>query len=235
MKGGVFMAKYDGPSYYKKSNSNRKSFTGKIHSKTDKKVSWTEEDDYFGNDYQEKIPKSVQTRADLQKEALDYMQTSPIFPDEKNKETSKSHFESVKQPKSLPSNHYYFRSKYIPASLQNLEGWKTSAINNEKLDEIQERLKKASKDYLLFGKNSVSQKHTPVTKKKNKFKSQEKTGNEIDPQLKERAEHVQEELGISHAKPSSGLHRSLSKIISEDQEVLKNGKSQLGSLFSKEE
>jgi hypothetical protein len=33
-------------------------------------------------------------------------------------------------------------------------------------------------------------------------------------------------------KPNAGLHRSLSKIIAEDQEALKNGKNHLGSLFS---
>ena len=54
----------------------------------------------------------------------------------------------------------------------------------------------------------------------------------LDPHTQEKAERVQEELNHNLLKPNTGLHRSLSKIIAEDQEALESGKNNLGSLFS---
>ena len=56
-----------------------------------------------------------------------------------------------------------------------------------------------------------------------------------DESTKQKAQHVQKKLNHALTKPNTGLHRSLSKIIAEDQEELKNRKTNLGSLFSNED
>lgn len=243
------MSKYDGPSYFKKNHPKIKPLkNSKKDAKENKKVSWADQDNYFKNDYEETIPEHIQTRTAIQEKALDYMQTpSTQFNNRKKFVTN--------TPSKEKSSR--FRSKHIPASLQHLEGWKTNTHDHTLILEVKKRLAKETSTYLLFEENLAPEvaeavkieeqekssiktdftKEAQINEQKQSLNdaSQKKKTNEkinFDQHTKEKAERVQEELNQTLLKPNTGLHRSLSKIIAEDQEALKSGKNNLGSLFS---
>ena len=233
------MSKYDGPSYFKKNHPKIKPLKEK--KEDPKKESWVDQDSYFKNDYKETMPKRVQTRTDLQEEAAEYMQT-PSTP-------FKSSVPPRQMTKKANEQTNRFRSKQIPKSLQHLEGWGTHSANQSRLEEVRKRLVKEKDTYLLFedrlapevtqALEDVAPQKKQASRNNRKNPQQKKTQKaetkNINPRTQEKAERVQEELNHNLLKPNTGLHRSLSKIIAEDQEALESGKNNLGSLFSDED
>ena len=95
----------------------------------------------------------------------------------------------------------------------------------------------ASDDYVVFEEYSAEvllkkMKAKKESKPKAKPKANPKAKPNVQPKQKTKALLLQEKMASGLHKPNSGLHRSLSKIIAEDQEALKNRKSHLDSLFS---
>lgn len=119
------------------------------------------------------------------------------------------------------SSHRFFRSKQIPRSLQTLEGWEKAKRNEPKIQEVAARLQKKREDYLIFADYSEEE---TAEEQKSKKETPEK----------EKVAFIQKKVKSDRTKPSSGLHRTLSKIIDDDAQVLKNGKHNLESLFSDE-
>lgn len=103
----------------------------------------------------------------------------------------------------------YFRSKHIPQSLQNLEGWKKEKGNTELLAELEGRLKKEKADYLLFSAYLSEEIEA------------EELANQQQAQEKEKIKLVKKKAKPDLKKPNTGLHRSLSKIITEDKNNIK--------------
>ena len=244
------MSGYDGPSYYKKNHPKIKSFKKEKEDNNRKKnVSWADSDNYFKSNYEETIPDGIQTRSDLHKKAKDYMRA----PQTPSIEPTRSFNRKVERPKR--DSNYQFRSKEIPRPLQDLDGWQTQSRNHEWIAEVEKRLEKETQSYLLFEEylapevaealeavereEAKEQVEAPPQKEEPKKKQpdnarQVKAGEKptFDEQTKRKAERVQENLKQTIVKPNAGLHRSLGKIIAEDQEALKNGKNHLNSLFS---
>ena len=126
-------------------------------------------------------------------------------------------------PTTNPGKDRFFRSKKIPESLQYLDGWKKTEWNQDLLVELEKRLSKKEEDYLLFAGEFEEKKIA----KDQKLSLDQETGQKSQ----EKIEKVQKKIKENLAKPATGLHRSLSRIIAEDQEALKNGKNKLDSLF----
>lgn len=255
------MSKYDGPSYFKKKHPKIQPLKQtKKNEKKAKKVSWADQDNYFKSDYKNNLPNRVQTRSDLQEKALDYMRTPSNQSNRNSRSSVGTNSPSrTNQTAATPkASTRPFRSKYIPKSLQNLEGWKTNDRNHTLIAEIKNRLVKETNTYLLFEEylapevatalkaeepEKLSMNDEPAqieqpTKTSEQTQQPETKVDEklsFDERTKEKAERVQEELNHNLVKPNTGLHRSLSKIIAEDQEALKNGRNHLGSLFSDED
>lgn len=254
------MSKYDGPSYFKKRHPKIQPLKQtKRNEKETKKVSWVDQDNYFKNDHKNNRPNHVQTQSDLQEKALDYMRTPSIQSNGNSSSNVRANSPTrTHQVASTPKiNSRTFRSKYIPKSLQNLDGWKTNSDNHTLIAEVKKRLEKETDTYLLFEEylapevvatlkiedskkpsmNEPAQIEQPVKSnaKINQAKNKVEEKQSFDKQAKEKAERVQEELNNNLVRPNTGLHRSLSKIIAEDQEALKNRSNHLGSLFSDED
>lgn len=162
----------------------------------------------FKNPYKKSMPNKMRTRKDVQKDAKNYMETP--------------------SDKTSPGK-YTFRNKYIPTSMQNLEGWQHIKKNDALISEIQQRLAKEKDSYLLIDEYLVEPMKIETPKPKQKAMAKPKAKTEPN---KSKAERVQEKMTSNLKAPNAGLHRSLSKIIAEDQEAIKNGKNNLNSLFS---
>lgn len=212
------MKNYDGPSFYKKDHPKLKSIK--------------KQKNRFEQAHKRSMPNQVRTREDLKKEAFDYMETPSIKPKPEN---------------------YSFRSKEIPKSLQYLEGWQKTKKNHQLIEAIEARLEKEKSSYLLFDGYLVEEElaENPAESEKKEFAKEERPAKEDQKAAakqkirsketkqtatpaQKKAEQVKEKLTSTAAKPTSGLHRSLSKIIAEDQEAMQNGKNNLNSLFSED-
>lgn len=162
------------------------------------------------------------TREEVVNKAKEYMTTPPIYSKEKTGDF----------PVEKKSENHHFRSKYIPKSLQNLDGWKRTEWKQDLLVELEERLFKQSDDYLLFTNDSQIDENE--AKQKNNL-----VNNQSDIQKEKKSTSAQNKIASAHrelkkdlTKPTTGLHRSLSNIIAEDEEALKSGKNNLESLFT---
>lgn len=127
----------------------------------------------------------------------------------------------------------YFRNKYIPQSLQNLEGWKKTEKNQKLLFELENRLVKTDEDYLLFSFDTdedIKQKN--VNNDSKKLSTQQTDVKQTKRTKEATIAEAHEQLKKELQKPARGLHRSLSKIMAEDEEAMKKGKNNLGSLFT---
>lgn len=122
----------------------------------------------------------------------------------------------VNQPKikKIP-----FKRKNTPDSLQKIGGWKKRKSNPELFLKLKERLVKKEEDYLLFANHVNGNKEQETEEKHNSQKR------------KEIIKKSKKKDKINTIKSSTGLHRSLSKIIAEDEEAMKHGKNNLDSLF----
>ena len=129
-----------------------------------------------------------------------------------------------KNDRKTPVENRYFRSKQIPKSLQNREGWKVETWSQEFISELQKRLKKEPTDFLLFADNLIEEVEEEIiesSKKKEDDTSVEavrtkKMIAEIENTL-DTAALVQKEIKPDLKRPNTGLHRTLSNIIAEDR------------------
>lgn len=156
------------------------------------------------------LPKSVRTRGEMHEEARGYMETPST------KKTA--------EPK--PS----FRRTHTPTSLTQLEGWRNTKKNHSLLAELEARLHKADDTYLLFEEymDQPEPAPTPTNEKRPQPKPKPKAKNEA------KAKRVQKAIKKKALKPSTGLHRSLSNIIAEDEEAMKQRNKNLNSLFTED-
>lgn len=166
------------------------------------------------------------------------------FKKEENRisQLSKENIKKRKE-KEAQAGNYFFRSKYIPKSLQNLDGWNKEKWDTDLILEIESRLKKDPADYLLFSDSQNKEIVSDKVEKKRGNSNSTKTAEELRIQQKvaeientlNTAALVQKEITADVTKPNTGLHRTLSKIIAEDAVEIKNGKNNLNSLFSNKE
>lgn len=129
-----------------------------------------------------------------------------------------------------PRKDRYFRRKYIPDSLQKLDGWKKTEWNQELLQELEQRLAKTSEEYLLFGSDSTIP--ADVQREAKELSAQPSAPIKTETSKQEKIAEVHQQLKKDLNRPATGLHRSLSKIMAEDEEALKKGKNNLESLFT---
>lgn len=153
----------------------------------------------------------------IEKEIKNYMVTPP---EHSKIETDNPLIKSKKR-----SQH--FRSKQIPQSLQKLDGWERNEWEQNLFVRLKERLIKKEEDYLLFIQDS--QPNKKQKKDSSDKKSTPLNEQELSNQAKIASAHEEFKKGLTET--TSGLHRSLSKIISEDKKAQKNGKNNLESLF----
>lgn len=199
------MGNYDGPSFYKENHPRIKPIKNDQPSKR-KNIKYT-------------LPKNVRTQDDLKDEARELMNTP-----------------SQPVPNDPPPERYPFKSKYIPDSLQHLGGWKQPPqIDQELLNEIAARLDKEEHTCLLFADRLSDE----MTQKLETMESEERHREKAAEEREQQESAVQEkvvqvkEVQKEVMKPSTGLHRSLSNIIAEEQKGIDNSK--LNSLFTNDE
>lgn len=185
MEGGVREMNYDGPSYYKKRES---------------------------NDPDEKSQKMATPLERLKNEQ------------KRRNELNEQFMRNQQQRKEMHPENYYFRSTQIPKSLQNRDELKEEAWDQEVVSELEDRLKKEPENYLLFSEDLPEDKLEEVPKtdanKSVKLSAEEmkikKMVAEIESTL-DTAALVQHEIKPDLRKPNTGIHRTLSNIISEDK------------------
>lgn len=193
---------YDGPSYYKKNDQEIK--LDKEEKKNRKVTSKP------NTVFKRKRPTEIKRQAD------DHLTPPP----------SQLTRKTIESPRRMQRNEHFFRGRKIPPSLQNLNGWKKTEWNQNLLAELEKRLLKAEEEYLLFAPEIEEEK-----KKEVKETSVSSSNDVKNVKSQEKINKVQTKMKEDLNKPATGLHRSLSKIIAEDQEALKNGKNNLDSLF----
>lgn len=203
------MTGYDGPSIFKRNTSDTPSGNKDQSSK---------QRQGFENPHRKNLPKGVQTRTDIQKEAQTYMQTSPT-----------QHIEQRKTAR--------FRNKYIPPSLQQNNIDEIKHKNEWLYEELTKRLAKDASTYLLFEEKGAEMKQvTPPAEKiqvsKKKPVPVNKTKNKKS--KLEKIQKIEKTMRAQKQKPTTGLQRSLSNILEEEQAVLKNKEGHLNSLFTEE-
>ena len=126
--------------------------------------------------------------------------------------------------RKTPVENHYFRSTQIPKSLQNRDGWKEETWNQELIMELQKRLKKEPEDFLLFADHLVEEVEVETIESSKKKKDEtsveamriKKMVAEIENTL-DTAALVQKEIKPNLKKPNTGLHRTLSNIITDDK------------------
>lgn len=210
------MSNYDGPSLYKKQHP---------------KIQAIRQNEQYENKYKKTMPKRIQTRKDIEEDVVDYMKL-PIEEkkpgvDEAASKRKESLTQKIEEEKQRMANNR-FRHKHIPPSLQTLDGWRKPTVNVKLLERLRERLAKDADSYILFATaEDAKQEPKPPQNKKTEVK---------DSSLKDRknVKRVQEKMSTKLLKPASGLHRSLSGIMAEDQQDYKNGRRHLDSLFSED-
>ena len=193
---------YDGPSYYKKNDQEIK--LDKEEKKNRKVTSKP------NTVFKRKRPTEIKRQAD------DHLTPPP----------SQLTRKTIESPRRVQRNEHFFRRRKIPPSLQNLNGWKKTEWNQNLLAELENRLLKEEEEYLLFAPEIEEEEKKEVKETSVSSSNDVKNG-----KSQEKINKVQTKMKEDLNKPATGLHRSLSKIIAEDQEALKNGKNNLDSLF----
>ena len=155
--------------------------------------------------------KKIKNHREIEKEANEYI-TAPL-------NHSKKKAEKVVQEKRVA-----FRNRRIPDSLQNLAGWRKVDSEKELISNLEKRLDKDESDFLLLeGK---------IKDKLDEIDMGHDYRKKIEEKKLKNTHHAFKENVIKASKTTTGLHRSLSKIIAEDEEAMKNRKSNLGGLFT---
>lgn len=198
------MTGYDGPSIFKRNTSDTPSGNKDQRSKHRQG---------FENPHRKNLPKGVQTRVDIQKEAQTYMQTSPT-----------KHMEPKKAAR--------FRNKYIPPSLQQNNIDEIKQKNDWLYEELTKRLAKDASTYLLFTTEDADPVVKPAEKRQVSKKTAASTSKLKDKKSKLKKIKKIEKKMRAQQKPTTGLQRSLSNILEEEQTVLKNQEGHLNSLFT---
>lgn len=199
------MNKYDGPSFFRKDHP-------KVEPIQAKKEVKPKQPKY-------ELPKNIRTQDDLKAEALQHMEhrktPSPFIPNDP------------------PPERYPFKNKYIPKSLQNLEGWQTDQIDTGLYATIQARLKKQADSYLLFEEHLSDEMKTKVDIISDQPRNTQTVARPDT--ISEKVAEIQVETAKQVMKPSTGLHRSLSNIMAEEQRGIQKSRDKLSSLFNEEE
>ncbi|MDN6196026.1 MAG: hypothetical protein L0I93_06015, partial [Atopostipes suicloacalis] len=145
--------------------------------------------------------KKVKSHREIEKEAKDFMTTPPKLPKKKGKQSDKQ----AKEKRT------YFRNRHIPDSLQHLGGWKREEMKKDLFSSLEKRLKKSEKDFLLF------ESHLELEEMDEESNQGDKEFIPKKDKLKKAHQNFKKNV-IKPNKPTSGLHRSLSKIIAEDEQ-----------------
>lgn len=204
------MSNYDGPSYFKNNHPKIEPIQAEKKSEPEKQPKYA-------------LPKNVRTRDHLKKEAREYMKTP-----------------STTVSNDPPPERFPFKNKHIPKSLQKLGGWSQQNPDRTLLSEIQARLDKDKQTYLLFEDRLSDE----MRKTLEAMESEDLEANtepaeivkkaETAPvdEIKEKVARIQKATTKNFMKPNTGLHRSLSNIMDEEQRGIRNSK--LNSLFTEE-
>lgn len=203
------MTKYDGPSYFKNSHPKIKPIEPATVKRKKEPAKY-------------ELPKNIQTRNELKDESRRYLKTP-----------------SHNVPNDPPPERYPFKSKHIPSSLQKLDGWDKRNANVTLLSEIIERLQKDAHTYLLFEehlsdemRNKLEQKEQSLGDKvSEQHKLEKERSQKVDPAV-DKAKKIKKETSRRLMKPGSGLHRSLSNIIAEEQIGIQKSQKKLDNLFT---
>lgn len=154
------------------------------------------------------LPKTIRTPKNMQEEARHYMKTPS------------KHITSDPPPERYP-----FKPTQTPASLQKLDGWDKQNIDVELYTEVYGRLQKDTDTYLLFADHLSDEMKKKVEEKK-----------EVPRQTpivkEENITLMREGMAESLLKTSSGLHRSLSNIIADEQKTIHKNRDGLEKLFN---
>lgn len=203
------MSKYDGPSFFRKDNP-------KVKPIQTEKQPEQKQPKY-------KLPKNVRTHNDLKDEARQHMQARKT--------------PSTSIPHDPPPERFPFKNKHIPASLQNRAGWQQQNTNTGLYAEIQSRLEKTETSYLLFEKHLSGEMKTKlavVEEVPRDTHTVEKKRVQEQPVVQEKVAEIKKEVTKTVLKPGTGLHRSLSNIMAEEQKGIRKSKHKLNSLFTEE-
>lgn len=154
------------------------------------------------------LPKTVRTPQEMREEARDYMKTP-----------------SKQMPSDPPPERFPFKPTRTPSSLQKLDGWDRQHVDVEQYIEVHTRLQKKTETYLLFADHLSDEMKEKIEKKKEKASP--------TPIVEEgKVTLVREGLADNILKPGSGLHRSLSNIIADEQKTIHKNKDGLEKLFN---
>lgn len=250
------MSNYDGPSFYKKHHPKVESIRRNSAAKKQGKTSWVDQDDHYENRHKKSLPDRIRTRNDFEDDAEDYMKMPVDRNDSANEvdvvttgQRNKPLTRKIDDEKKRAERNR-FRHKHIPTSLQKLGGWHKPAANLKLLEALRERLAKDADSYILFAaedddgfdsvKTEVQLAKIPDSEPevkveaKSKPQPQKKKVKSKDFSLKDKkkAERIKVDITSKLRRPGSGLHRSLSGIMAEDQQDYENGRHHLDSLFS---
>ena len=161
------------------------------------------------------LPKTIRTHDHLQNEARQHMT---------NRKTP-----SHGLPHDPPPERYPFKNKYIPPSLKNLDGWRNNDANKTLYTIVKERLQKEKGSYLLF------EEHLSDEMKAKNQKRQSTNKDAVNNVVPEPKNEIRKEIVTPATKPGTGLHRSLSNIMAEEQRVIQKSQSKLNNLFKENE
>lgn len=154
------------------------------------------------------LPKNVQTPKQMQENARQYMKTP-----------------SLGLPNDPPPERFPFKRTHIPASLQKLDGWTKQHVDVELYTEIHSRLQKKEDTYLLFADHLSDE-------MKKKMEEKESEPRHTPTVKEDNVTLVREGIAKDILKPGSGLHRSLSNIMADEQQTIHKNQNSLNKLFN---
>lgn len=203
------MSKYDGPSFFRQDNP-------KVEPIQKKKQAAPKQPKY-------ELPKNVRTRNDLKDEAHQHMKTRKT--------------PSTSIPHDPPPERFPFKNKHIPTSLQKRNGSQQPNTNIGLYAVIQARLEKTEASYLLFEEHLSGEMKTKLAvgeEVPRDTQPVEKKRVQEEPIVEEKVAEIKKEATKTVLKPGTGLHRSLSNIMAEEQKGIRKSKHKLNSLFTEE-
>lgn len=197
------MSNYDGPSFFKDSHP-------KIQPMDQKQSKKNQQSKY-------ELPKNIRTQDDLKDEARQHMT---------NRKTP-----SYSVPQDPPPERFPFKNKHIPSSLQKLDGWRQPDSNKSLYTLLQERLEKDEASYLLFEEHLSDEMKTKFEDEQPKREAMAEKSARPKDVVQEQVAEIHKEVATNVTKPGTGLHRSLSNIMAEEQLGIQKSKHKLNSLF----
>lgn len=156
------------------------------------------------------LPNNVRTRKSMHEEARHYMQTP-----------------SQATTNDPPPERFPFKRTHTPTSLQKLDGWANQQKANPLYIEIEQRLKKEDTTYLLFEEHLSDEMKQKLEKKKPEPRHTPIVA-------EDHVTLVREGLKTDFLKKNTGLHRSLSKIMDDEQKTIRKNQKSLNKLFDQD-